>query len=50
MKISIKGIKGKDFVIDPKDSLAIKLSMLIEGHCTIGVHEAIKKYGFPRRL
>ena len=46
MKISIKGIKGKDFVIDPKDSLSMKLSMLIEGHCTIGVQEAIKKYGY----
>jgi transposase len=49
MKISIKGIKGKDFVIDPKDSLAMKLSMLIEGHCTIGVHEAIKKYGYTEQ-
>jgi hypothetical protein len=49
MKISIKGIRGKDFVIDPKDSLAIKLSMLIEGHCTIGVHEAIKKYGYTEQ-
>lgn len=49
MKISIKGIKGKDFVIDPEDSLAMKLSMLIEGHCTIGVHEAIKKYGYTEQ-
>lgn len=49
MKISIKGIRGKDFVIDPKDSLAMKLSMLIEGHCTIGVHEAIKKYGYTEQ-
>jgi transposase len=49
MKISIKGIKGKDFVIDPKDSLAMKLSMIIEGHCTIGVHEAIKKYGYTEQ-
>lgn len=49
MKISIKGIKGKDFVIDKKDSLAIKLSMLIEGHCTIGVQEAIKKYGYTEQ-
>jgi hypothetical protein len=30
MRISIKGIKGKDFVIDQKDSLSMKLSMLIE--------------------
>jgi transposase len=49
MKISIKGIKGKDFIIDPKDSLAMKLSMIIEGHCTIGVHEAIKKYGYTEQ-
>lgn len=49
MKISIKGIKGKDFVIDPKDSLSKKLSMLIEGHCTIGVQEAIKKYGYTEQ-
>ena len=49
MKISIKGIKGKDFVIDPKDSLSMKLSMLIEGHCTIGVHEALKKYGYSEQ-
>ena len=49
MKISIKGIKGKDFVIDQKDSLSMKLSMLIEGHCTIGVHEAIKKYGYTEQ-
>jgi len=49
MKISIKGIKGKDFVINPKDSLSVKLSMLIEGHCTIGVQEAIKKYGYTEQ-
>lgn len=49
MKISIKGIKGKDFVIDQKDSLSIKLAMLIEGHCTIGVQEAIKKYGYTEQ-
>jgi hypothetical protein len=49
MKISINGIKGKDFVIDPKDSLAMKLSMIIEGHCTIGVHEAVKKYGYTEQ-
>jgi len=49
MKITIKGIKGKDFVIDPEDSLAMKLSMLIEGHCTIGVHAAIKKYGYTEQ-
>lgn len=49
MKISIKGIKGKDFVIDEKDSLTMKLSMLIEGHCTIGVQEAIKKYDYTEQ-
>jgi transposase len=49
MKISIKGIKGKDFSIDQKDSLSMKLSMLIEGHCTIGVQEAIKKYGYTEQ-
>jgi len=49
MKISIKGIKEKDFVIDEKDSLAMKLSMLIEGHCTIGVKEALKKYGYTEQ-
>jgi hypothetical protein len=49
MKISIKGIKGKDFLIDPEDSLSVKLSMLIEGHCTIGVQGAIKKYGYTEQ-
>jgi hypothetical protein len=49
MKISIKGIKGKDFVIDPKDSVSMKLSMLIEGHCTVGVHESIRKYGYTEQ-
>jgi transposase len=49
MKISIKGIKGKDFIVDQKDSLSMKLSMLFEGHCTIGVHEAIKKYGYTEQ-
>jgi transposase len=49
MKISIKGIKGKDFMIDQNDSLSMKLSMLFEGHCTIGVQEAIKKYGYTEQ-
>lgn len=49
MGILIKGIKGKDFIINQKDSLTVKLSMLIEGHCTIGVHEAIKKYGYTEQ-
>jgi len=49
MKISIKGIKGKDFVIDQNDSISVKLLMLFEGHCTVGVHEAIKKYGYTEQ-
>ena len=49
MKISIKGIKGKDFVIDENDSLGMKLAMLFEGHCTIGVQESIKKYGYTEQ-
>ena len=49
MGILIKGIKDKDFIIEQEDSLAIKLSMLIEGHCTIGVQEAIKKYGYTEQ-
>lgn len=49
MNISISGIKQKDFIIDEKDSLGKKLSMLIEGHCTIGVKEAIKKYGYTEQ-
>ena len=49
MSISIQGIKQKAFIIDEKDSLCKKLSMLIEGHCTIGVKEAIKKYGYTEQ-
>lgn len=49
MGISINGIKGEDFIIDEKDSLCKKLGMLIEGHCTIGVKEAIKKYGYTEQ-
>jgi len=49
MGISIKGIKQKDFIIDQKDNLCKKLAMLIEGHCTIGVKEAIKKYGYSEQ-
>jgi hypothetical protein len=49
MKILINGVKGKDFVIDEKDSLCKKLSMLIEGHCTIGVQSAIQKYGYTEQ-
>jgi len=49
MKISSEGIKGKDFIIDQQDSLSMKLSMLIEGHCTIGVQKAIEKYGYTEQ-
>lgn len=49
MKIKINGIKGKDFVINQDDSLCMKLAMLIEGHCTIGVKSAIKKYGYTEQ-
>ncbi len=49
MSISIEGIKQKDFIIDQKDNLCKKLAMLIEGHCIIGVKEAIKKYGYSEQ-
>ena len=49
MGLLIKGIKGKDFIIDENDRLSVKLAMLIEGHSTIGVHEAIKKYGYTEQ-
>ncbi len=49
MEILIKGIKDKDFAIDQNDNLSVKLLMLFEGHCTIGVHEAIKKYGYTEQ-
>lgn len=49
MSISIDGIKGSDFIIDEKDNLCRKLSMLIEGHSTIGVKAAIKKYGYTEQ-
>jgi hypothetical protein len=49
MKISIKGVKGKDFIIDPQDSLSVKMAMLFEGHCTIGVKAAIEKYGYTEQ-
>jgi len=47
--IIIKGRKGRDFPINPKDKLAVKLAMLFEGQCTIGVHEAIKKYEYTEQ-
>lgn len=49
MKISIKGIKANDFLVDEQDSLAMKLAMLIEGQCTIGVKAAIQKYGYTEQ-
>jgi transposase len=45
-KIVINFQDGKDFSIDPKDKLAVKIAMLIEGHCTIGVYDALEKYGY----
>lgn len=47
--IIIEGIKGKGFKIDPNDKLSIKMAMLFEGHCTIGVKEALKKYGYSEQ-
>lgn len=49
MQFTIKGIKGKDFIINKNDNLAKKMAMLIEGHCTIGVQQAIKKYGYSEQ-
>ena len=49
MKIIINGIKGKDFIIDEKDSMCKRLAMLIEGHCTIGVKASIQKYGYTEQ-
>ena len=49
MSIKIKGIKGKDFIIKDDDNLCRKLCMLIEGRCTIGVLEAIKKYRYTEQ-
>jgi transposase len=46
MKTIIEGIKGKDFIIEENDKLTMKIAMLIEGHCTIGVKAAIDKYGY----
>ena len=46
--IFIQGLK-KDFPVDTEDKLAVKMAMLIEGHCSIGVKEAIKKYGYTEQ-
>lgn len=48
-RIIIKGLKGRDFQIDPEDKLAVKMAMLIEGQCMISVYEAIKKYGYTEQ-
>jgi transposase len=49
MSIIIKGLKRNDFVINDDDVLCKKLAMIIEGLCTIGVPEAIKKYGYTEQ-
>lgn len=49
MKISIKGLKENDFVIQCGDNLGKKLAMLIEGQCTIGVQKSIVKYGYSEQ-
>jgi len=48
-KIIIEGIKGRCFEIDKKDKLAVKMAMLFEGTCTIGVPKALKKYGYSEQ-
>lgn len=48
-KIVIKCQDGKSFSIDPEDKLAVKMAMLIEGQCTIGVYKAIEKYGYTEQ-
>ena len=45
----IEGVKRRDFPINPKDKLAVKIAMLIEGQCTIGVSKAIEKYGYSEQ-
>jgi len=47
--IIIKGLKERDFVINPQDKLSMKLAMLLEGQCTIGVYAAIEKYGYTEQ-
>lgn len=48
-KIVIKCQAGKGFPIDPGDKLAVKMAMLVEGQCTIGVYKAIEKYGYTEQ-
>ena len=42
----IEGLKGRGFPIEANDKLAVKIAMLFEGQCTIGVNKAIEKYGY----
>jgi hypothetical protein len=49
MALKIDGLKGNDFIIDPNDSLAMKMAMLIEGQCTIGVKAACLKFGYTEQ-
>lgn len=46
--IFIKGLK-KDFPVNSHDKLAVKMAMLFEAHCTIGVKESIMKYGYTEQ-
>ena len=47
--ITIEGLKGRNFPINPQDKLAVKIAMLFEGQCRIGVYAAIKKYGYTEQ-
>lgn len=49
MTFKIDGLKGNDFVIDSNDSLAVKMALLYEGHCTIGVKAACQKFGYTEQ-
>lgn len=47
--ITIEGLKGRSFHINLNDKLTVKLAMLFEGQCTIGVYKAIEKYGYTEQ-
>jgi transposase len=47
--ITIEGLKGRGFPINPQDKLAVKMAMLFEGQCRIGAYAAIKKYGYTEQ-
>jgi transposase len=49
MSITIQGLKGNHFIIDKNDELGMKMAMLFEGQCTIGVKAAIHKYGYTEQ-